>query len=297
MRGLGTAADAVDQPRYLGHMGIPESDAVQVELDDGVGVITLNRPEAMNAWNGALCQGLDAALSWASETDDVRAVVITGAGRAFCAGADLSDGGSTFSEAADRGAGDDMAARTPTVLPWDVPKPVIAAINGHAVGVGATYSLSCDIRIIAETAKIGFVFARRGMLPELASHAVLSRVVGLSNAFDLLLSGRAINGIEASSMGLASRAAPAETVLDLALEQAKTLARLSAPIPMAISKRLMWDEIGVREMQAKEAPLFDWVAEQPDSVEGVASFLEKRDPAWLGSVADSLDAAPWPSGG
>jgi enoyl-CoA hydratase/carnithine racemase len=239
----------------------------------------------MNAWNGDIARGLDAGLGWASESDDVGAVVITGAGRAFCAGADLSGGGDTFSEAAERGPNDDVAGRTPSVLPWDVPKPVLAAINGHAVGVGATYSLSCDVRVVSETAKIGFVFARRGMLSELASHAVLPRVVGFSNASDLLLSGRVIDGVEAASMGLASAALPAEEVLAAAMARADEMARLSSPMSMAISKRLLWGEVGVRSMMAKEDPLFAWVANRADSVEGVESFLEKRQPDWKLSVS------------
>lgn len=254
--------------------------AVRTEVRDRVAIITLNRPEQLNAWNGPLCQELDAALTWASEDDGVGAVVITGAGRAFCAGADLSTGGDTFAAGTARDAGDDIDARTPKVLPWDVPKPVIAAINGHAVGVGATYALACDLRFAAETAKIAFVFTRRGMLSELGSHAVLPRVVGFSNASDLLLSGRAVTGVEAQSLGLVSAAVPADHVLDLAIERAREMATHSAPVSMAISKRLLWQSMGLTEMRAQEEPLFDWVATQPDSVEGVESFLEKRDPAW-----------------
>ena len=235
-----------------------------------------------------MCRQLDQALDWARNTDQVRAVVITGAGKAFCAGADLSSGGDTFSASDSRGSDDDVAARTPTILPWDVPKPVIAAINGHAVGVGATYALACDMRIIAEEAKIAFVFARRGMLPELGSHAVLPRVVGFSNASDLLLSGRAVAGAEAVQLGLASLLAPSTDVVALALARADEMARLSAPVSMAISKRLLWESMGLEAMRAKEEPLFDWVATQPDSVEGVTSFLEKRDPQWTLSVSNDL---------
>jgi len=165
-------------------------------------------------------------------------------------------------------------------LPWDIPKPVIAAINGHAVGVGATYALACDIRLVADTAKIAFVFARRGMLPELGSHAVLPKVIGLSNAADLLLSGRTITGSEAAALGLASASAPAQEILDIALNRAQEMSRLSAPISMAVSKRLLWQSMGIDEMRALEEPLFAWVADQADSIEGVESFLEKRDPVW-----------------
>ncbi|NKB98689.1 MAG: crotonase [Pseudomonadales bacterium] len=257
------------------------SEPVLREVRDGVGVITLNRPDVMNAWNGPLCQGLDSALAWARDNDDVGAVVITGSGRAFCAGADLSGGGDTFAEGGTaRGGEDDVAARTPRVLPWEIPKPVIAAINGHAVGVGATYALACDMRIAADTAKIAFVFARRGMLPELGCHAVLPNVVGLSNASDLLLSGRPVLGPEAAILGLVSLSLPVEQVIEVAIARASEMAQLSAPVSMAITKRLLWQGMGVEEMRAREEPLFDWVATQPDAVEGVVSFLEKRQPDW-----------------
>jgi len=263
----------------------PSLAAVRAEFSDHVAVLTLNRPDALNAWNGPLNRDLHTALAWARDDDQVGAIVITGAGRAFCAGADLSGGGETFTSNEGRGADDDSAARTPTLLPWQIPKPVIAAINGHAVGVGATYALTCDIRIMASDAKIGFVFSRRGMLSELGSHAILPRVVGLSNAADLLLGGRAITGTEAASIGLVSAATQQEDLLDMAIDRARELATLSAPMSMAISKRLLWESMGVDQMHTKEEPLFDWVAEQDDSIEGVASFLEKREPRWSLSVA------------
>ncbi|MEM7094266.1 MAG: enoyl-CoA hydratase-related protein [Actinomycetota bacterium] len=263
----------------------PALDAVRAEFDDGVATITLNRPDALNAWNGPLNRDLHHVLEWARDEDQVRAIVITGAGRAFCAGADLSAGGETFTNSGDRGDEDDTEARTPSLFPWDIPKPVIAAINGHAVGVGATYALACDMRFMADDAKIGFVFARRGMLPELGSHAILPRVVGLSNASDLLLGGRAINGTEAASIGLVTASMPRDRVLAAAVERAREMATMSAPMSMAISKRLLWQSMGVEAMRAHEEPLFDWVAEQSDSVEGVASFLDKRDPEWSLSVS------------
>ena len=176
----------------------------------------------------------------------------------------------------------------PKTLPWDVPKPVIAAINGHAVGVGATYALACDVRFAADDAKIGFVFVRRGMMAELASHAVLPQVVGFSNAADLLLSGRPITGVEAASIGLVSSSTRRDGVLAMAVERAREMATLSAPVSMAITKRLLWDRIGVKQMMAREDPLFAWVAEQPDSVEGVESFLQKRSPDWKLSAATDL---------
>lgn len=266
----------------------PECPAVLVDVLGRVAVVTMHRPDALNAWNGELSQGLDAALRWAASEDAVGAVVITGSGRAFCAGADLSSGGDTFTNNEDRGADDNTESRTPQFLPWDVPKPVIAAINGHAVGVGATYALSCDLRVASESAKIGFVFTRRGMLSELGSHAILPRVVGMSNASDLLLSGRPVTGTEAQAMGLVSAAMPADQVLPSAIKRADDMAVNGAPVSMAISKRLLWQSMGVEQMLTREQPLFDWVATQADSVEGVESFLEKREPAWNLSVSRDL---------
>lgn len=266
----------------------PSLETVRIVLEGRVAVITLDRPEVLNAWNGPLARDLDAALHWAADDDRVGALVITGAGRAFCAGADLSGGGATFSADEERGPDDDIAARTPTFLPWDVPKPVIAAVNGHAVGVGATYVLACDLRIAAQGAKIGFVFSRRGMLPELGAHAILPKVVGMSHAMDLLLGGRAVVAEEALTMGLVSAVTTADALLPAAIAKAQEMATLAAPVSMAISKRLLWESMGVREMMAREQPLFDWVATQPDSVEGVSSFLEKRDPAWHLSASRDL---------
>jgi enoyl-CoA hydratase/carnithine racemase len=266
----------------------PQLDSVIVEFEDRVAIITLNRPDAMNAWNGDLNRDLEAALRWAAGTDEVGAVVITGAGRAFCAGADLSAGATTFSNATDRGPADDSTSRTPHFLPWHVPKPVIAALNGHAVGVGATYALACDMRIAAAGAKIGFVFTRRGMLSELASHAILPRVVGMSHAADLLLSGRAISADEALAMGLVSAVTTGDEVRSAAVDRARDMAVNAAPVSMAISKRLLWDAVGIDRTVALEEPLFAWVAEQADAVEGVASFLEKRRPSWNLSVRADL---------
>ncbi len=266
---------------------LPELDTVAVALVGRVGVVTLNRPEALNAWNGALNRDLEAALHWAADDDTVGAVVVTGAGRAFCAGADLSAGGDTFSNNSGRGAEDDTRSRTPQFLPWDVPKPVIAALNGHAVGVGATYALACDLRFAAEGAKIGFVFTRRGMLAELGSHAILPKVVGASTAADLLLSGRVVTAAEAAAMGLVSATTSADDLLPTAIARAHDMAANAAPVSMAISKRLLWESMGVAAMMAREQPLFDWVSEQTDSVEGVSSFLEKREPRWtLSATAD-----------
>ena len=172
-------------------------ETVLYDVRDGVATITLNRPEAMNAWTPQLSDELSLAMGAADADDAVRAVVLTGAGKAFCAGADLSAGESGFL------AGGRSVQGGPRLMPYKVRKPVIAAINGHAVGVGITYPMLCDIRIVSETAKIQYAMVRRGILPELGSHVLLPRVIGFSRAADLLLTGRLIMGTEAAEMGLA----------------------------------------------------------------------------------------------
>lgn len=261
-------------------------EALIYETDGPVAVITLNRPERMNAWNATMARELSEALTLADADDAVRAVVLTGAGRAFCAGADLERGGDTFKgrERAPRNA--EVA---PAVYPYAIAKPVIAAINGAAVGVGLTYPMLCDMRIVAEDAKLGFVFTRRGMMPELGAHLLVARVAGFSRAADLLLSGRVFQGREAAELGLASEALPRDRVLERALELARDY-RLTAPVSVAITKRLLWEglETGFDAMRKRENGLFAWLGNQPDAREGIASFIEKREPAWTMSARRDL---------
>ncbi len=265
-------------------------EAILLDVKDQVATITLNRPERMNAWSAEMAAELSDALGACNQNDEVRAVVITGAGRAFCAGADLGRRGDTFGgrdpRTGERSRAGERRKRPRNLLPDEIDKPVIAAINGHAVGVGITYPMLCDIRFVAEDAKIQFAFVRRGILPELASHVIVPRVAGFSNAADLLLSGRLVRGSEAAQLGLASAALPAEEVLPAAQERAREF-REAAPVSVAISKRLLWEGItsSVPDMQRREGPLFAWAGSQPDAHEGVVSFLEKRPPAWKLSVA------------
>ena len=257
------------------------------DLKDGVAQITLNRPEAMNAWTAIMSQELTEAMHRCNDDNAIRAVVLTGAGdRAFCAGADLGRGGGTFS-GRDRPP-EPRKPALPTLYPYQISKPVIAALNGHAVGVGITYPMLADVRIVAENAKISFAFVRRGVLPELASHVTLTRVVGLSRAAELLLSGRTISGTEAAAMGLASRALPQAQVLPAALEMARDIAANTAPASVAVSKKFLWDgmNLSVPEMMKRENPAFAWFGNQPDAREGVQSFVEKRPPKWSLTPAD-----------
>ena len=267
-------------------------ETILLDVKDRVATITLNRPDRMNAWTNQMALELSNALGACDENDDVRALILTGAGRAFCAGADLGRGDKTFTGRERRREA--APGQPKPIFPWQIHKPVIAAINGHAVGVGITYPMMCDIRYVAEDAKIQFAFVRRGVIPELASHVIVARVAGLSNAADLLLSGRMIRGKEAAQLGLATRALPAPEVLPAALELARDIAVNTAPVSVAISKRLLWEGLAasVPEMRRREDKMFAWIGNQPDAREGVMSFLEKRTPDWKLSVARDRPEIP-----
>ncbi|MFM7746094.1 MAG: enoyl-CoA hydratase/isomerase family protein [Actinomycetota bacterium] len=259
-------------------------DTVLYEVDAGVAVITLNRPEAMNSWTPQLSDELMLACGAADADDEVRVLVITANGRAFCAGADLSGGESGFV------GGGPTARKGPRLWPHQVRKPVIAAINGHAVGVGITYPMLCDIRIVSETAKIQYAMVRRGVIPELGSHALLPRVIGFAKAAELMLTGRQFLGAEAVELGLASRAVPAEQVLAVAMEMARDIAVNVAPVSAALAKKLMWEGLNtsVDTMLALESSLLPELAAMPDSGEGVRAFFEKREPQWQGRVSSDV---------
>ncbi len=256
------------------------------DVEDHVCTIRFNRPEKMNTWNTAVAADLSEALQAANRDDAVRAIILTGEGRAFCAGADLEGGGDTFANRESRG-NDNPGRNVRNVYPNEIDKPVIAAINGAAVGVGMTYPMLCDIRLAAEHAKLGFVFTRRGMMPELAAHLLVQRAVGFSNAADLLMSGRIITGEEAASLGLVSRALPREELLPAARAMAADYVN-TAPASVAITKRLLWKGLDGTpdEMMRAEGPAFAWLGNQADAKEGVMSFLEKRPPAWTMSATD-----------
>ncbi len=259
------------------------SDAVLYEVADSIATLTLNRPERMNAWSADLDRGMSTALAAARDDDAVRAIIVTGAGRAFCAGADLGGGADTFAGRED--TGDNVQQ----LLPYHVPKPVIAAINGPAVGIGMTYPMLCDVRIAADTAKLGFVFTRRGMMPELAAHTIVQRVAGFSNAAHLLMSGRIVTGAEAAELGIVTKAVPKNELLQTARAMAAEYL-LAAPVSVAITKRLLWEGMhtGIADMLEREDEVFSWLGNQADAREGILSFLEKRDPEWQLSAARDL---------
>jgi enoyl-CoA hydratase/carnithine racemase len=255
-------------------------EPVTVEIADGVAVVTLDRPDKLNAFTGLMGTELSEAYASCDADDTVRAVVVTGAGRAFCAGADMEPGGDTFAAP----AGDDFDASPVHPPAWDVRKPVIAAINGHAIGIGLTLAMQCDLRFVAEDAKLGFVHVRRGVLPDAHAHWTVPRAVGLARAADVFLTGRTFSGREAAELGLASRALPADDVLPTALDVAREIAVQTAPLSVALSKRLLWassaldrDEIGYLETEYHRL-----VMGTPDAREGVLAWLEHRDPRWTG---------------
>jgi len=255
-------------------------DPVSVEAADGVAVITLNRPDRLNAFSGAMGAELGRAYAASDADDGVRAIIVTGAGRAFCAGADMEPGGDTFAAP----QADDFTASPVHPPAWDVRKPVIAAINGHAIGIGLTLAMQCDIRLVAEDAKLGFVHVRRGVLPDAHSHWTVPRAVGFARAADLFLTGRTFIGREAADLGIASRALPSDDVLPAALDIARDIAVHTAPLSVALSKRLLWaspvldrEEVGYLETEYHRL-----VMGTPDAREGVLAWLERRDPRWTG---------------
>jgi enoyl-CoA hydratase/carnithine racemase len=263
---------------------------IRFEVSDGIAIIELHRPDQLNAYSGKMGVELGDAYRACDDDDAVRAVVLTGAGKAFCAGADLSAGEETFASQDSTtfsAAGVDPPA-------WEVRKPVIAAMNGHAVGIGLTLALQCDIRIAAREGKYGVLQVRRGVMPDAYSHWTLPRLVGVERAADLLLTGRKINGDEAAEMGIASRALPASEVLPAALEIARDIAINTAPLSVAVSKRLLWESLTLTwsEVGHKETQLHHHLMGRADAVEGPMAWIERRTPRWkLGVKKDWPD---WP---
>jgi enoyl-CoA hydratase/carnithine racemase len=254
------------------------SEVVLKEVRDGVAVLTLNRPGRLNAWTQELEHAYFAALAECAASEDVRVIVVTGAGRGFCAGADMNELQSLGEDGVD--AAQAEQERTAQTYPLTVPKPIIAAINGPCAGIGLVQALMCDIRFVAEDAKITTAFARRGLVAEHGISWILPRLVGPAQALDLLLSGRVVLGQEAATMGLANRATAKETVLEETLAYAHELATQCSPASMATMKRQVYaaleQALPVALAEADEAMLRSF--DQPDFVEGVSSFVERRAP-------------------
>ena len=265
---------------------------IELDVDAGVATITLNRPDRMNAFTQQMGNELLDAFDRTDADDEVRAVIVTGAGRAFCAGADLEAAGKTFDyegpddPAAHRDFGGRIALR---VFASD--KPVIAAINGAAVGVGITSMLPADIRVAADGAKLGFVFTRRGIVPEACSSWFLPRIVGISTAAEWMLSGRVFGAQEALDRGLVRSLHPADEVVGEATALAREIADNTAPVSVAMARRLLWRMLGAgHPMEAHRADSRGIYlrGKSDDAREGVTSFLEKRDAEFPDRVSDGL---------
>lgn len=271
------------------------------DVQDRILTITLNRPERMNAFTSTMGREVSAALERADADDEIRAVIFTGAGRAFCAGADLEKGSDTF---VDRETGSQKAepvrrdgGGVMSLSMYNLKKPIIAAINGHAVGVGITMTLPMDIRLCSEQAKLGFVFTRRGIVPEACSSWFLPRLVGISQAAEWVYSGRIIMPEEALAGRLVSRVLPQEELLPAARELAREIAENTSGVSVALSRQMLWRGLGMThpiEAHRVESLGIHWMGRSPDCAEGVTSFLEKRSPNFKMSVSQDMpEYYPW----
>ena len=285
-------------------------ETLLTSLDAGVLTVTLDRPDRLNAFTGTMMTELLEAFDEIDSNDEIRVVIVTGAGRGFCAGADLSGGGATF----DAGAGSEGAraaesrARGEREIPRDggglvalrifeCKKPVIAAINGPAVGVGITSTLPMDIRLASEKARFGFVFARRGIVPEACSSWFLPRVVGINKAMEWVATGRVFGPDEAKDARLVSEVLPPEELLPRARAIALEIAQNTSAVSVALSRQLLWKMLGAdhpMEAHIVDSRAIDRMGSSPDAYEGVQSFLEKRPPRFSMKVSEDMpDLFPW----
>jgi len=273
-------------------------ETIALEVNDGVATITLQRPDRLNAFTFRMGAELVDAFDTCDADDEVRAVIVTGAGRGFCAGMDLEAGGATFasSEKGDGPAPRDAGGLV-TLRIFASTKPVIAAINGPAVGVGATMTLPMDIRLISESARMGFVFAARGIVPDAASSWFLPRVVGISQAQEWVLTARVFPASEALAAGLVRSVHPPDALLAAARALAQEIAANAAPVSASISRQLMWRMLGAphpMEAHRVESLALVQTGALRDSAEGVRAFLAKRPARWSGRPSsDTPDWYPW----
>ncbi|MFD7292440.1 enoyl-CoA hydratase-related protein [Streptomyces sp. NPDC059897] len=282
---------------------------IRYAVADRIATITLHRPERLNAFTHTMAAELIAAFDLTDADDEVRAVVITGSGRGFCAGADLAGGAATFDHDAAGRAGGRADFGTIDGVPRDgggcvalriaaSVKPVVVAVNGPAVGVGSTMTLPADIRIAAESARFGFVFARRGLVPEAASSWFLPRVVGISQAMEWVATGRVFDAAEALTGRLVSRVVPDADLLPTAYALAAEIAENTSAVSVAHSRRLMWSMLGAAspwDAHRLDSAAIHKLGQGPDAAEGVMSFLEKRPAKFPTTLADHEDTLPaWP---
>lgn len=282
---------------------------IAYDVDGPVLTLTLDRPDQLNAFTPTMFRELMDAFDRADADDDVRVVVVTGRGRAFCAGADLSMGAETFDDAAHAHAAGAAPSGPPdvarhrdeggrlTLRIFGCTKPVIAAINGPAVGIGITMTLAMDLRLAADTAKMGFVFARRGIVPEAASSWFLPRLVGISQALEWCYSGRVFPGTEALAGRLVRSLHPVDELIPTARALAEEIATNTSALSVALTRQMMWRMLGAdhpMEAHKVDSRAINAMGRTADAREGVVSFLEKRPPAFPGRVSRDLpEFFPW----
>ncbi len=280
-------------------------EQIACAVEDRILTITLNRPEKLNAFTGTMLKEMIEALDRADRDDEVRAVIVTGEGRAFCAGADLSSGAQTFDYEA-RGTAQSVDYSDPslrdgggqlTLRIFECLKPVIAAVNGPAVGVGATMQLAMDVRLASEDAKFGFVFARRGIVPEACSSWFLPRLVGISRALEWTYSGRVFSATEALDAGLIRGMYKPQDLMPAAREMAREIAENTSAVSVALTRQMMWRMLGAdHPMEAHKVDSRGVFAtgRGADAKEGVMSFLEKRPANYTLKVSEDMpDFFPW----
>lgn len=279
---------------------------ITTDVADGILTITLDRPDKLNAFTGRMMNELIEAFDRADEDDEVRVVIVTGAGRGFCAGADLSGGAETFNV---EGRGDDVGVSSDdqgvnrdgggrvSLRIFELTKPIIAAVNGPAVGVGATMTLPMDIRLASTAARFGFVFTRRGVVPEACSSWFLPRVVGIAKAQEWVMTGRVFDAEEALAAGLVRSLHEPDDLLPTARAIAREVVENTAPVSVALSRQMLWRMLGAdHPMEAHKIDSRGIVARgaSDDAREGVTSFLEKRPAAFPMRVSDGMpDFYPW----
>lgn len=273
-------------------------ETLELALDERVLTLTLNRPDRLNAFNTAMLRDLLRAFDEADANDEVRAVIVTGKGRAFCAGADLGGGGGTFDASRQEGVDDHRdGGGLLTLRIFESKKPVIAAINGPAVGVGATMTLPMDVRLASESARMGFVFARRGIVPEACSSWFLPRAVGIQQAMEWVSTGRIFPAQEALAGRLVSRVLPDAELLPAARALAKEIAENTSAVSVALSRQLLWRMLGAdhpMEAHKLDSKAIFSMGRSKDAYEGVQSFLEKRPPRFEMRVSKDLPPFfPW----
>ena len=276
-------------------------ETIRYDRADGIVTLTLNRPDKLNAFTTAMMTELIDAFDRADADDAVRAVIVTGAGRAFCAGADLSAGAQTFDGAA-RGRSATAEEHRDgggvfTLRAFDMKKPMIAAINGPAVGFGITMTLPMDIRLASTRARIGFVFARRGVVPEACSTWFLPRLVGIAQAAEWAYSGRVFSAEEARDGGLVSRVVAPHALLPAARDVAREIADNTSAVSVALIRQMMWRMLGAdhpREAHRLDSLGMWHTGRSADAQEGVTSFLEKRPPHFSGRPSKDMPPFyPW----